>query len=146
MNIGNLEIHQWVIPKLPETIANYIEYDETIPLQPLQLQVAIKDFEATQADTGNLTALVRYFTPYLYLDGYPALLYFGLGKGMAVRAVIGIPTLKQWGVSIKMYNNQLRCINIKNGFPLIYEHVQNGLLSNSHFTPTNFCRTTTTAC
>ena len=60
---------------------------------------------------------------------------------MAVQAIIGIPTLKQWGRSITLGDNQLRCRNPKESFPLIYEPVQYGLPSNSHFTPTNFYRT-----
>ena len=63
-------------------------------------------------------------------------------KKVAVWAIIGIPSLKQWGRSITLNNNQLPCRNLKEAFPLIYESVQNGLLSNSHFTPTNFYRTT----
>ena len=44
MNIGNLEIHQWIINKSPEIIADYIEYDDTNPFQTLQSQVVIQDF------------------------------------------------------------------------------------------------------
>ena len=80
MNIGNTEIHQWIITKFLGTVADYIKYDETNPFQTLQLQVDIQYFEAKQADTGKLTSLVQYFTAYRYLDGYPALLYFGLVK------------------------------------------------------------------
>ena len=68
------------------------------------------------------------------------LLSFGLGKELAVRAIIGIPTLKQWGSSITLDNNHLRCSHLKEAFSLIYEPVQNGPMSNYHFTPTNFCR------
>ena len=42
MNIGNIYIHQWIITKLPETIAEYIKYVDTKPSQPLQLQVDIQ--------------------------------------------------------------------------------------------------------
>ena len=80
MNIGNLKIHQWIITKFPETIADYIKYDDKAPFHPFQLQVAIQDVEATQADTGKFTAIVQYFISYRYLDGSPALLSFGLGK------------------------------------------------------------------
>ena len=112
-NIENIEIHQWIITKFPEIFAEYIKYDDTNPFQPLQLQVAIHDFDATYAYTGKLTALVRYSTPYRYLDGSPALLYFVLSKEVAVRAIIGIPTLKQWGSSITLENNHICCSNLK---------------------------------
>ena len=59
---------------------------------------------------------------------------------MAVRDIIGIPTLKQWCISITLDNIQLHCSNLKEVFPPIYEPVQNGIPSNSHFTPTDFCR------
>ena len=109
MNIGNIEIHQWIINELPEIVSEYIKYDDTNPFQPLQLQVDFKVFEATQVDTGKLTALVQYFTAYRYIDGSPAIISFGLGKEVAVRAIIGIPKLRQWGRSITLDNNQLRC-------------------------------------
>ena len=44
MNIGNLEVHQWIINKSPETVVEYIKYDDKTPFQPLQLQVTIQDF------------------------------------------------------------------------------------------------------
>ena len=45
MNIGNLEIHQWIITKFPEIFAEYIEYNDTNPFQPLKLKVAIQEFD-----------------------------------------------------------------------------------------------------
>ena len=45
MNIGNLEIHQWIITKFPEIVAEYIEYNDTNPFQPLKLKVAIQDLD-----------------------------------------------------------------------------------------------------
>ena len=103
--------------------ADYIEYNDINPFQLLQFQAAIQDFGATHAETAKLTALAQYFTPYRYLDGSPALLSFGLGKEVDVQAIIGIPTLKQWGSSIILDDNQLHCRNLKEAFPLIYERV-----------------------
>ena len=41
MNISNLEIHQWIITKFPEIVADHISYDDTNSFQNLQLQVNI---------------------------------------------------------------------------------------------------------
>ena len=65
-----------------------------------------------------------------------------MGKEVDGRAIISTPTLKQWGRFITLDDNQLRCRNLKEAFPLIYEPVKNGLPSNYRFTPTNFFRPT----
>jgi len=44
----------------------------------------------------KLTAMVTYYTRYRSIDKLHILLSFGLGKEVAVNAIIGQPTLKEW--------------------------------------------------
>ena len=38
MNTGNLLVHRWLMKKYPHLVAEYIQYDDSKPFQPLQLQ------------------------------------------------------------------------------------------------------------
>ena len=45
---------------------------------------------------GKLTAMVTYYTRYRSIDKISILLLFGLGKEVAVNAIIGKPTIDEW--------------------------------------------------
>ena len=145
MNIGNLATHQWVITNHPHTVAEYLEYTDEQPFEPLQLQGAINTATTPNQDIGKLTAIVRYFTPFTHENGTPILLSFGLGRDISVRAIIGVPTLKSWGSAIHVGDSQLRCPTLNKTFPLSYMPVTPGLPDGINFTAADFRRPSATS-
>lgn len=134
MNAGNLRVHQWIITTYPDIVEEYIQYDDANPFQPIMLECAVEDAKRMMEDTGGkLTAIVRYKTRYVDSEGQPVTLAFGLGKDVAVNAVVGIPTLKHWGCAISFIDNTLQCLHIKKSFPLCYGTANKGLPAHIKF-------------
>ena len=101
MSTGNLQLHEWIMTAYPEIVAEYIQYDDNNPFEPIQLSCAVQDLNTVQADRGKLTAIVRYWNQYKVSDSERhMILSFDLGAGVAVNTIIGLPTLRQWGSSI----------------------------------------------
>ena len=127
MNTGNLLLHQYIITKHPHTVAEYIQYDDNEPFEPIHLECAVENSEAIEKERGKLTAVVRYHTPYTEEDGKPVLLSFGLGAGVAVRSIIGKPTLQKWKCVLDFANNKLMAPGLGRQFQLTYEEARQGL-------------------
>ena len=108
-------------------VVYYIEYSDADSFEPFQIQVAIEYFSNTEITCGNLTAIVRYWTPYVYKDGFPFILSFGFGKSIAVRSTIGIINIIEWLINIDVGNNQLVAPVIITIFPLLYKRAKSGL-------------------
>ena len=144
MNTGNLLLHQYVMMKNPSIVAEYCQYDDNNPFQPIHLQVAINDKDdkapTPTDDVNKLTAVVRYYTPYTTKDGKPVLLSFGLGSNVAVRTIIGLPTLKAWGGVMDFVGNKFIANNLQKRFDLVYEETQQGLPPGASFSEYDFQR------
>ena len=66
-----------------------------------QLNCAVEDYEKINDTYGKLTSLVVYNPNYFYPSYTKRIqIEFGLGKEVAVSAIIGIPTFKKWKSSI----------------------------------------------
>ena len=90
--------------------------------EPIQLSCAVQDLNTVQAEHGNLTAIVHYWNQYKVGDSERhMILSFGLGAGVAVNTIIGLPTLRQWGGSIDLGLNRLTAPALKIKFQLHYE-------------------------
>ena len=140
MNTGNLLLHQYIITQHPSIVAEYIQYDDKDPFDPIKLQCAVDDAGLNASENGKLTAIVRYHTPYKFVDGSPVLVSFGLGKDVAVRSILGLPTLRQWQSSIDFASNKLVCPNLQRRFDLQYERAQQGLPEGVTFNRSSFQR------
>ena len=90
LNIGNLDIHKWVITTYPYIVKNYIQFDDKDKFELLGLNCAVN----VKNNMGKLTAIVTYYTQYTSVNKLPILLSFGLGNEVAVNARIGKPTFK----------------------------------------------------
>jgi hypothetical protein len=55
MSTGNLLVHQWFITTYPQCVAEYIQYDDSNPFEPIKLSCAIEDLTAAEALDGKLT-------------------------------------------------------------------------------------------
>ena len=60
MHGRNLHVHQWLMNTPPHLAAEYIQYNDSKPFQPLQLQCAVDLLEVTVLMHGKLTTVVRY--------------------------------------------------------------------------------------
>ena len=93
MNTGKPCVHKWLITDHPHLVAEYIQYDDANPFQPLQLACAVKDLKNTESMHGKLTAIVRYWMRYKVENKF-TMLYFGLGADVAANSIIFLPTLR----------------------------------------------------
>ena len=99
-------------------VAEYIQYDNSVPFQPLQLSYAVTDVEQRESMHEKLTDLVQYYLRY-QLKGRPVVISFGLGANVAVNSIIGLPTLRQWGGLLEFCSNKFVAPAINTGFPLL---------------------------
>ena len=126
MNTGNLHVHQWLITTHPHLVAEYIQYDDATPFQPLQLACAVRDLDTVKSMYGKLTAVVRYCLRYA-VNGKRFTLSFGLGVDVAVNSIVGLPTLRQWGGTLDFNTNKFVATKLNRQFPLYYEPTKQGL-------------------
>lgn len=142
MNTGNLRLHQYIITRNPELVQEYIQHDDAEPFEPIKLLCAVEDKPDTTSttDTGRLTAVVRYKTPYTTTEGKPVLLSFGLGADVAVRTIIGLPTLREWKAVVDFADNTLTVHNLKKRFTLLFAEAESGLPQGVEFRPEQFQR------
>ena len=94
LNIGNLDVHKWVITTYLYIVKNYIQFDDNDKFEPLGLNCAVNDVKDVENNAGKLNTIVTYYTRYTSVNKLPILLSFGLGKEVAVNAIIGKSTLK----------------------------------------------------
>ena len=64
MNKGNLLAHKWVMTRHPQLVAEYIQFDDIWPFEPLQVYCAVENLVKTESLHGKLTAIVRYYLQY----------------------------------------------------------------------------------
>lgn len=90
-----------------------IEYDVVHLLAALDLKDIQKD-----ANHGQMTAVIRYKTPYV-VDGKGSfILSFALENDVSLRSVLGLPTLLAMGSDINLVKGLLSCIELNRDFPL----------------------------
>ena len=119
MNTGNIDFHMWVMSQCPDIVDEFLqcgkdtEYDVVHLLAALDLKDIQKD-----ANHGQMTAVIRYKTPYV-VDGKGSfILSFALGNDVSLRSVLGLPTLLAMGADINLVKGLLSCIELNRDFPL----------------------------
>ena len=60
MNVDNLAVYQWLVTSHPHLVAKYIQFDDIMPFESLQLHCAVEDLTKTESMYGKLTAIVCY--------------------------------------------------------------------------------------
>ena len=88
MNTCNLAVHQWLMTSHSHLVAEYIQFDDAHPFEPLRLHCAVADLAKTESMHGKLTAIVRYWLRYKN-DGKHVILSFGLGESVMVNSIVG---------------------------------------------------------
>ena len=74
-----------------------------------------------------MTTVIRYYTPYLVNNKDPLFLSFALGTDMALRSLLGLPTLLSMGATIDLSRGTLSCSGLNANFPLILDPPDKGL-------------------
>ena len=81
---------------------------------------------------------MTYKTRYTLICGKPTLLKFGLGKDIKVNAIIGIPQMKTWELTIDLKDNKCVSPLFNLWFPIKFSDAASGLPSNISFTDADF--------
>jgi len=139
MNTGNLTVHKWLMTKYPHLVAEYIQFDDSRPFEPLKLHCAVEDLVATETLHGKLTSIVRYWIRYSK-NGKKEILSFGLGDSVAVNSLVGIPTIKRWQCLLDFEDNSMIARGLNTKFPFIFEATKHGLPPGVVFSPSDFVR------
>lgn len=140
MSTGNLLLHQWIMTKYPSIVAEYTQYDDNTPFEPIRLSVALQGLDGCDIMKNKLTAVVRYWTPYLDKNGKHQVISFGLGESIAVNSIIGLPLLMDWEASICFKSNCMSSVLLQRRFPLIYESTKVGVPTGETFATEDFVR------
>ena len=64
INNGNLAVHQWLITTQPHMVAEYIQFDDSHPFEPLQLHCAVEYLIKPESMHRRLTVILRYWLRY----------------------------------------------------------------------------------
>ena len=126
MNTGNLLLQNYIIAKYTSHETEFIQYDDADPFDIIILQCAVADLVKAENYHGNITAIVRYWTPYTFTDGKSVIISFGIRSGVTVFSIIILPTITQWGCMVNIGNGQLIALAIETVFPLMFEQSKNG--------------------
>ena len=140
MSTGNLLLHQWIMSKYPSIVAEYIQYDDAEPFEPIKLAVALQNLDGCDSMKSKLTAIVRYWTPYMDQNNKRQVISFGLGESISVNSIIGLPQLRLWQASVCFHTNCLSSTLLKTQFPLIYEPTKVGIPAGEAFHQRDFIR------
>jgi hypothetical protein len=112
LNNGYLLFHLWLKSERPDLVTNFVSFDDSNPFEPIKLGGAIRDpsdFDAT--DHGNLTAVIRYYTPYVDIFGSPTItISFALGSDVTVNTstIFGLTMLCDLDAVISLQSNSMR--------------------------------------
>ena len=140
LNVGNLLVHQYIITRYPDLVDSYEEYSDENPFQPVLLDCAVEDLTPRDDAHGKLTAVVRYKSCYTDTNGKPILISFGLGKDVAVNAIVGIPFIKQWGLVLNFPKAQIESELTNVIFDMVFKEAKPGLPNNIQFDYSHFQR------
>ena len=119
INTGNLKYHMWIISQCPEIVDTFLQcskdtdYDIVYLLTDLDL-----DDVVTDANYGQMTAVIRYKRPYTVTGNVPFFLCFALGNNVSLRNVLGLPTLLAMSTGIDLVKGLLSYVELNRSFPL----------------------------
>lgn len=134
---GFLDFHLWLMSERPDLVAEFNSFDDQNPFEPIKLGGAIRDpSEFTATDHGNLTAVIRYFTPYTDTHGSPITLSFALGPDVTVNTIFGLPMLCDLDAVISLRSNLLHSQSLNHDFPITRAAAHCGLPPDCPFDST----------
>ncbi len=136
LNTGYLPFHLWLKSLRPDIVAEYISFDDANPFEPIKLGGAIRDpTDFVSTDHGNLTAVIRYYTPYTDISGSPIHLSFALGPDVTVNTIFGLPLLCDLDAVISLRSNSMHSRTLNHDFPITRAAANFGLPPGCLFDP-----------
>jgi hypothetical protein len=147
LNTGYLLFHLWLKSERPDLVAEFISFDDTNPFEPIKLGGAISDpsnFDAS--DHGNLTAVIRYYTPYTDPSGSPITISFALGADVTVNTIFGLPMLCDLDAVISLRTNSMHSRALNLDFPITRSSATFGLPADCLFDPADSARNHASSC
>ena len=119
MNAGNLKYHLWVMSQCPDIVEEFLQCSKDTDYDVVHLLAALDlSGVSTTDDHCQMTAVIRYKTPYIVTRKGPFILSFALGNDVSLRCVLGLPTLLAMGTSIGLASGLLSCTELNREFPL----------------------------
>ena len=82
---------------------------------------------STQTIHGQMTAVIRYHTPFLVNKQDPLILSYALGKDGALRSVLALPSLLVMSATLNLPLGKLVCSEFNFTFPLLLDPPGKGL-------------------
>ena len=140
MNTGNFDFYMWVMSQYPDIVDEFLICGKDTAYVVVHL-LAVLDLKDINTDVthGQMTAVIRYKTPYTIASKGPFILAFVLGKYISLRSVLGSPTLLAMGTDINLVKCLLSCIELNRDFPLELQPPGKDLsegTSLNHYSPT----------
>lgn len=132
--------HWYLMSKYPEIVHSYEEYDNSEnPFQPIKLAGAVRDKAGGGKDIlGELTAVIRYHTPYKTHDGKPCIISFALSDDVTVNTIVGWPTISTLGMTMSAPDGVLTSTLTNQKFTLTAQEPKLGLPPGVTFEPKDF--------
>jgi hypothetical protein len=147
LNTGYLQFHLWLKSERPDLVAEFISFDDANPFEPIKLGGAISDpADFAVSDHGNLTAVIRYYTPYTDTTGSPITISFALGSDVTVNTIFGLPMLCDLDVVISLRSNSMHSRTLNLDFPITRSAVTFGLPTGCLFDPAASARNYASTC
>ncbi len=147
LNTGYLRYHLWLMSERPDLVADFASFDDVNPFEPIKLGGAIRDpadFDATSH--GNLTAVVRYYTPYVDTSGSSITISFALGSDVTVNTIFGLPMLCDLDSVISLCTNSMHSRALNLDFPITRAAASFGLPPGTVFDPDSAARHHASTC
>jgi hypothetical protein len=136
LNTGYLPFHLWMKSVRPDIVADFVSFDDSNPFEPIKLGGAIRDpKEFVSHDHGNLTAVIRYYTPYTDITGSPITLSFALGNDVTVNTIFGLPMLCDLDAVISLRSNSMHSRSLNCDFSITRIAANFGLPAGCSFDP-----------
>jgi hypothetical protein len=133
LSSGYLPYHLWIMRQNPETVASFERFDDANPFEPIKLGGAIRHpDDYNESVHGQLTAIIRYKTPYVDHNGRPVRISFGLGNDMTVNTILGMPIIKDLGMIPNFRDGSVVCEDTAATFTLRYHATSCGFLADDN--------------
>jgi hypothetical protein len=131
LSSGYLPYHLQIMRDHPEIVAGFERFDDSNPFEPIKLGGAIRHPDDYNESThGQLTAIIRYKTPYVDHDGHPIRISFGLGNDMTVNTILGMPIIKDLGMIPNFRARSVICEDSPATFDIRYHETCCGFLAD----------------
>jgi hypothetical protein len=122
LNSGNLAYHLWLAMEHPHIVMEVTFFDDSNPFDPIKLGGALSDPTTYLVTThGQLTAIIRYHTPYVDSQGHPVVfsVAVALGKDVAVNTILGWPTIISLHMDLQLCEYRVFTHELQSSFPIL---------------------------